>query len=316
MARLSSNTDYAADGGTIKSDQGYNKGYWLRSSGASEYHPAYVGVFNDAIIVTQPTVHDNRQVGIMPVRPVMHVDLSDTSLWSYAGMVKADGSVWKEPETSVKAPAKPAIKSVTSTKAKTAKVTLAKKVSGAFGYQVMYADNSKFTGAKTKQFTGTSVTLTNLSKKTWYFKVRSYKKSGSKTVYSKWSGVKKAAVKGSTSIIYKTKDFTLQLPANWEGCYRVDEGEVDGLPWYSFSDKQCYKELNGEGGWLFSIAVYTDQSYEDMPSYDVLMKKGNKIYVALYPTDVQFDGTSAKATKSYQKLSGQIGQVLKSMKLR
>lgn len=316
VTRLSSNTDYAADGGTIKSDQGYNKGYWLRSSGASEYHPAYVGVFNDAIIVTQPTVHDNRQVGIMPVRPVMHVDLSDTSLWSYAGMVKADGSAWKEPETSVKAPAKPAIKSVTSTKAKTAKVTLAKKVSGASGYQVMYADNSKFTGAKTKQFTGTSVTLTNLSKKTWYFKVRSYKKSGSKTVYSKWSGVKKAAVKGSTSIIYKTKDFTLQLPANWEGCYRVDEGEVDGLPWYSFSDKQCYKELNGEGGWLFSIAVYTDQSYEDMPSYDVLMKKGNKIYVALYPTDVQFYGTSAKATKSYQKLSGQIGQVLKSMKLR
>lgn len=96
----------------------------------------------------------------------------------------------------------------------------------------------------------------------------------------------------------------------------MDEGEVDGLPWYSFSDKQCYKELNGEGGWLFSIAVYTDQSYEDMPSYDVLMKKGNKIYVALYPTDVQFYGTSAKATKSYQKLSGQIDQVLKSMKLR
>ena len=127
---------------------------------------------------------------------------------------------------------------------------------------------------------------------------------------------KKAAVKGSTPITYKTKEFTLQLPANWEGCYHVDEGETDGLPWYSFSDKQCYKELNGEGGWLFSIAVYKDHSYEDMPSYDVLMKKGNKIYVALYPTDVQFDGTSEKAAKSYHKLSSQIDQVLKSMKLR
>ena len=215
-----------------------------------------------------------------------------------------------------KAAEQAAIKSVTSTKANAAKVMLAKKVSGASGYQVMYADNSKFNGAKTKKFTGTSVTLTNLSKKTWYFKVRAYEESGNKTVYGKWSSTKKAAVKSSTSITYKTKEFTLQLPANWEGCYHVDEGETDGLPWYSFSDKQCYKELNGEGGWLFSIAVYKDHSYEDMPSYDVLMKKGNKIYVALYPTDVQFDGTSEKAAKSYHKLSSQIDQVLKSMKLR
>lgn len=316
LTRRSSNTNYAADGGTIKSDQGYNQGYWLRSSGAKEHRPAYVGLFLDAIILTEPTVHDNRQVGVMPVRPVMHVDLSDTSLWSYAGMVKADGSVWKEPAACVKTPAKPTIESVTSTKAKTAKVTLTKKVSGASGYQVMYAVNSKFSGAKTKKFTGTSVTLTNLSKKTWYFKVRAYKESGNKTVYSKWSGAKKASVKGSTTITYKTNEFTLQLPANWEGCYRVDKGETDGLPWYSFCDKQCYKELNGEGGWLFSIAVYKDRSYEDMPSYDVLMKKGNKIYVALYPTDVQFYGTSEKATKSYNKLSSQIDQVLKSMKLR
>lgn len=315
LTRRSSNTNYTSDGGTIKSDQGYNVGYWLRSSGAKEYRPAYVGLFLDAIILTQPTVHDNRQVGVMPVRPVMHVDLSDTSLWSYAGMVKSDGSVWKEPQASVKAPAKPAIKSVTSTKAKTAKVTLTKKVSGASGYQVMYASNSKFSGAKMKKFTGTSVTLTNLSKKTWYFKVRSYKKSGGKTVYSKWSSVKKTAVKGSTAITYKTKDFTLTLPANWDGCYQAGKGQTDGLPWYSFYEKQCYKELNGEGGWLFSIAVYKDKSYEDMPSYDVLMKKGNKIYVVLYPTDVQFYGTSAKATKSYTTMSGQIDKVLKSMKL-
>lgn len=213
------------------------------------------------------------------------------------------------------APAKPTIKSVTSTKAKTANLTLTKKVSGASGYQVMYAADSKFTGAKTKKFTGTSVTITNLFKKTWYFKVRAYKKSGDTTVYGKWSSVKAAAVKGSTSITYKTEEFTLKLPANWKGCYQVDKGEVDGLPWYSFSEKQCVKDLDGMGGWLFSIAVYKDKSYEEQPSYEVLMKKGNKIYVALYPTDVQFDGASEKAIKSYVKMAGQIDQVLKSMKL-
>ena len=288
-SRQSSNTDYAAEGGTFQAaGTGANTGYWLRSSG---------------------------QTGVLCVRPVMHVDLSDTSLWSYAGKVTADGSIFTEPEAAVKAPGKPTIKSVTSTKANTAKVTLSKKVSGASGYQVQYATNSKFTGAKTKKFTATSVTLTGLSNKTYYFRVRAYKKNGSKAVYGKWSSAKKVAVKGASAITCKTSDFSLQLPADWKGKYLTDKSTFDGMPWLAFYEKSCYQELDGNGGWLFSIGVYKDDSYMEMPSYEVIKKKGSKTYVAIFPTDVQFYGASKTAQSTYLKMEKQTGTVLKSFKL-
>ena len=72
-----------------------------------------------------------------------------------------------------------------------------KKVSGAAGYQVVYATNSKFTGKKTKNTSKTSLTLTGLTKnKTYYVKVRAYKKdSTGKKIYGGYSSVKKIKIK-------------------------------------------------------------------------------------------------------------------------
>ena len=58
-----------------------------------------------------------------------------------------------------------------------------KKVTGAKGYQVQYSMKKKFPARKTK-------------KKTYYFRVRAYKKkaNGSK-VYGKWSKVKKVKIR-------------------------------------------------------------------------------------------------------------------------
>ena len=70
-------------------------------------------------------------------------------------------------------------------------------------------------------------------------------------------------------------------------------------------EKNCYQELNEQGGWLFSIGVYKDDSYTEMPSYEVIKKKGSKTYVAMYPTDVQFDGASQKAQTNYCKMTQQ-----------
>lgn len=72
-----------------------------------------------------------------------------------------------------------------------------KKLSGVSGYQVQYARNKKFTKAKkSKRCSVNTVTLKSLKKgKTWYVRVRAYKKSGSGTTYGAWSGVKKVRVK-------------------------------------------------------------------------------------------------------------------------
>lgn len=98
----------------------------------------------------------------------------------------------------VSAPRKPVIKSVKNTKGKKIKITLREKVQGAAGYQVQYAMNKKFTKAKKFKDTGSKTsfwTITRLIKgKTYYVRVRAYKKSSEKRLYGKWSKVKKVKI--------------------------------------------------------------------------------------------------------------------------
>ena len=69
----------------------------------------------------------------------------------------------KEPQ--IKKPGKPSIKQLKNVKGKKVNVTLAKKISGAAGYQVAYATNSSMKKQKVKSFKGTSVTIKGLKKK-------------------------------------------------------------------------------------------------------------------------------------------------------
>ncbi|MCR5736631.1 MAG: transglutaminase-like domain-containing protein [Eubacterium sp.] len=86
--------------------------------------------------------------------------------------------------------------SVKSKKKKTLTIQW-KKLNKVKGYQVIYAQNKKFTkGKKSVNLKKNSVTLKKLkSKKTYYVKVRGFVKKDGKTFYSKWSKVKSARVK-------------------------------------------------------------------------------------------------------------------------
>lgn len=67
------------------------------------------------------------------------------------------------------------------------------KISGVSGYELLYADNSKFKQAAKKELSKTSYTLENIKKaKNYYVKVRCYKvdSTGNK-VYGKYSNIKK-----------------------------------------------------------------------------------------------------------------------------
>lgn len=104
-----------------------------------------------------------------------------------------------KPQT-VKKPKTPGRVSIKTLKAGKRKATLKwKKVSNAKGYRIEYSTSKKFAKkqTKTKYTTKLNVTLTKLkSKKTYYFKIKAYNKSGSKKIYSKnWSKVKKTKVK-------------------------------------------------------------------------------------------------------------------------
>jgi hypothetical protein len=80
-----------------------------------------------------------------------------------------------------------------------AKLTLKwKKNAKATGYQIQYSTSSKFKSAKSVTVKGSSSVSKTLSKltkgKTYYVRIRSYKKAGSKTYYSAWSTSKKVKV--------------------------------------------------------------------------------------------------------------------------
>ena len=97
--------------------------------------------------------------------------------------------------TTVTKPAK--VKSV-NLKAKKKKLNVSwKKVSGATGYEVMYAKNNKFTKVKkTVKVKKNKVTLKRLkSNKKYFVKVRAYKKANGNTSYGNWSKVVKKKVK-------------------------------------------------------------------------------------------------------------------------
>lgn len=98
-------------------------------------------------------------------------------------------------ETTVTKPAK--VKAV-KLKAKIMKLNVSwKKVSGATGYEVKAATNSKFTkGKKTVTVKKNKVTIKNLkTKKKYFVKVRAYKLANGRKYYGKWSKVVRKTVK-------------------------------------------------------------------------------------------------------------------------
>lgn len=114
----------------------------------------------------------------------------------YAGQGGYSG---KNSNTSAQA----AIKGTKLTSVKPAKkkatVKWSKQTKGTTGYQIQYSLKKNFKGAKLKTVSSnkkTSVTLKSLkSKKTYYVRIRTYKKASGKTTYSSWSSAKKVKIK-------------------------------------------------------------------------------------------------------------------------
>ncbi len=92
-------------------------------------------------------------------------------------------------------PTKTTVKKLTPA-TKALKVSITKKSAQVSGYQIQYSTAKSFSGAKALKITGTSKTIKSLkAKKTYYVRVRTYKKVGSTTYYSAWSAAKKAKTK-------------------------------------------------------------------------------------------------------------------------
>ena len=177
-------------------------------------------------------------------------------------------------EAATKKPAKVKITSVKSAKAGQLAVKY-KKVSKAKGYQIKIGINKKMTKnkkvAKTKKLVKT---FKNLKKgKTYYVKVRAYRKSGKKTVYGKWSAVKKAKVQKAKP--EKEKHYSITVPAP----SRPDSGsDSDSKPAY---DDKAKKELeksikNAKNNIAENLAIYGDKTTKKAWEKTFGIKYGNQ----------------------------------------
>lgn len=96
------------------------------------------------------------------------------------------------------APKKTSLSSVKSKSAKKAVLTW-KTVKNASGYRIQYATNSKFKSAHTTTVSKATVKTKTISKlkrkKTYYFRIQPYKKSGNTKIYGAYSKAKRVKVK-------------------------------------------------------------------------------------------------------------------------
>lgn len=119
-------------------------------------------------------------------------------------------------------------------------------------------------------------------------------------------------VKKARKGAYRTKDFSLKLPASWKGNYKVKKvGKNRKDSSVLFFAKKCYNET--KLGWLFSIARYEDESYQELPAYELVGKWNGIYYVAVFPTDVQSEGATEAAVKQYYKLNRSVEKVARSI---
>ena len=138
------------------------------------------------------TYKDNKNVGTATAT------VKGVSSRGYTGSVEVTFKIVKKgTPTKVTAPSKVKISSVKNIKTKKAKVTW-KKASNASGYKVYRATSSKgkYKCVKTTGSGSRSWTNSKLKKgKTYYYKVRAYRKASGKTVYGSYSSVKKIKIK-------------------------------------------------------------------------------------------------------------------------
>ena len=65
------------------------------------------------------------------------------------------------------------------------------------------------------------------------------------------------------------------------------------------------------GGRLVSIVAYDpdDKGYEMLPSYNVIGQKNGMVYIAEYPSDVQFDPSDEQAAADYQAVFKEVNKI-------
>ena len=66
------------------------------------------------------------------------------------------------------------------------------------------------------------------------------------------------------------------------------------------------------GGKLVTILAYDsgDENYDVLPEYNVIGESGGKVYIAAYPTDMQYDSSNKKAVADYLTVFDEVSRLM------
>ena len=144
-------------------------------------------------VSTSPTIAAvNRKTGKVTIRNTGIAKITITA---------SETSKYKKLTKTVTIKIAPKKASLSSAKSKAAKKVVLKwnTVSKASGYRIQYATNSKFKSARTATIknikTKTKTIIKLKRKKTYYFRIQTYKKSGNTMIYGAYSKAKKVKIK-------------------------------------------------------------------------------------------------------------------------
>ena len=133
--------------------------------------------------------------------------------------------------------------------------------------------------------------------------------AGSSASYDITEGYQSKA-EGSLVRLY-FNDFQLVMPGNDKWSYEVSD-DRQSVTFYLFSANQ-----EGYGGKLVTIRAYDagDTSYEKIPSWQVAGTGGNtgKRFVAIYPTDLQYNSNDSTQAADYQELYAHVRKIAEGM---
>ncbi len=67
------------------------------------------------------------------------------------------------------------------------------------------------------------------------------------------------------------------------------------------------------GGKLVTILAYdaVDESYDVLPEYNIIGESGGKVYIAAYPSDMQYDSRNKKAVADYIAVFEEVSRISK-----
>ncbi len=109
---------------------------------------------------------------------------------------------------------------------------------------------------------------------------------------------------------YIASFFAAELPDSWEGhCTIYENNDGNAVTFVNTENEDA-----GYGGTLVTIARYTmDEDISFLPNYQIIATDSDYDYIAVFPTDVQYDTIDAERSSLYSAMKEDIDAFLEDL---